>query len=380
MPTAPVDNQVTLKELNQDPYPAYQRMRERTPIVSVPAVNRIFFTKAKDTKAVLDNPLLFQSDNPLKTHETDGEAARNTTGLNPTFSRTAIKTEWAFRYTNIAEQYLDKLPQGESIDLSADLCGPVAARLLTHMIGVGDVSDADMQRWCDVLIHEFRTSSPDDTLVHMYRGVHHEVEAAVDRHLPRHIGRPNKSVLSCLVNAAYPIPTKHIYENVKTAIRSGVIAPREALGTVIYGLLTNPDQLEEVHRANAWPQALEEGLRWVSPVQTSSRKAAEDLEFEGIDIPKGTSLMTILASANRDEDVFTDGDKFNVFRKTAPHQAFGSGASQCTGANLVRRTIGEIMLPMLFNRFPKMKLIAPEKIAWSGFRFRGPISLPVTTA
>ena len=50
------------------------------------------------------------------------------------------------------------------------------------------------------------------------------------------------------------------------------------------------------------------------------------------------------------------------------------------GANLARRTIGEIMLPMLFNRFPKMKLIAPEKIAWSGFRFRGPISLPVTTA
>ncbi len=108
----------------------------------------------------------------------------------------------------------------------------------------------------------------------------------------------------------------------------------------------------------------------------SSRRATRDLDIDGIDIPEGVTLMTIQLG-HRDEDLYEDGESFNVFRKKAAHQAFGSGPHHCAGAHISRRTVGEIMLPMLFERFPGMKLDKPEDVVWSGFGFRGPLNLPV---
>jgi len=142
--------------------------------------------------------------------------------------------------------------------------------------------------------------------------------------------------------------------------------------------LTNPDQLEEVKRQEAWGQTFEEGVRWVAPIQASSRLVREDCQIGGFDIPKGDTVMTIQASANRDEDVFENGEDFVVFRDKNPHQAFGSGPHHCAGAHVARRTVGEIMLPALFERFPNMTLPDPQAVKWRGFGFRGPINLPVT--
>ena len=101
-------------------------------------------------------------------------------------------------------------------------------------------------------------------------------------------------------------------------------------------------------------------------------------QIDGIDIPEGVTLMTIQASANHDEDVFEDGHLYNVFRAKAQHQAFGNGPHHCSGAQVARKTVGEIMLPMIFERFPNMKLNKAEDVVWSGFGFRGPLNLPVT--
>jgi cytochrome P450 len=101
-------------------------------------------------------------------------------------------------------------------------------------------------------------------------------------------------------------------------------------------------------------------------------------QIGGFDIPKGDTVMTIQASANRDEDVFENGEDFVVFRDKNPHQAFGSGPHHCAGAHVARRTVGEIMLPALFERFPNMTLPDPQAVKWRGFGFRGPINLPVT--
>jgi cytochrome P450 len=90
--------------------------------------------------------------------------------------------------------------------------------------------------------------------------------------------------------------------------------------------------------------------------------------------------MTIQASANRDEDIYEDGENFNVFRDKNLHQAFGSGPHHCAGAHIARRTVGQIMLPMLFDRFPNMHLPDPDAVIWKGFGFRGPLNLPVTLA
>jgi hypothetical protein len=188
---------------------------------------------------------------------------------------------------------------------------------------------------------------------------------------------PDSSALSFMVNADRPIAESQIIANVKIAIGGGINEPRDALLTILYGLLTHPDQLEAVHASGKWRGAFEEGVRWVAPIQASSRLVMEDTEIRGHFIPKGDTVMTIQASANRDEEVFDDGENFDALREPNPHQAFGNGAHHCAGAHLSRRTIGVILLPMLFERYPKMSLPDPASVRWHGFGFRGPLNLPV---
>ncbi len=388
MTAVPVDDTLTLAELTRDPYPIYRRMRAETPIISVPAANRIFLTKAKHTKMVKEDPELYSSDDPVtpmrrafQAHtlmRKDGEAhRRERMAMQPSFSPKVVKTDWAELYRKIAGEYLDRLPRGETVDLFSDLCGPVAARILAHILGLDEVSDADMQRWSQTLIDGAGNFGFADDLFERSDTVNAEINAVFEKVIPRHREAPNNSALSVMVNAANPIEMSQIYANIKIAIGGGINEPRDALATILYGLLTNPEQLEEVRRQEAWADAFEEGVRWVAPIQASSRRATRDLEIDGFDIPEGVTLMTIQASANRDEDLYEDGEVFNVFRKKAPHQAFGSGPHHCAGANISRRTVGEIMLPMLFERFPNMTLDRPEDVVWSGFGFRGPLNLPV---
>lgn len=388
MAEAPVDETLTLDELTRDPYPIYKRMRAETPIVRVPAANRIFLTKAIHTKMAKEDPELYSSDDPVtpmhrafQAHtlmRKDGEEhRRERMAMQPSFAPKVVKKDWSVLYKHIAADYLDRLPRGETVDLFSDLCGPVAARILAHILGLEEASDADMMRWSQLLIDGAGNFGFADEPFLRSDAANAEMDALFERVIPRHLAEPNNSALSVMVNAKNPIPTSQIYANVKIAIGGGINEPRDALATIVYGLLTNPDQLEEVRRQDAWADAFEEGIRWVAPIQASSRRAVRDLEIDGIDIPEGVTLMTIQASANRDEDLYEDGESFNVFRKKNPHQAFGSGPHHCAGAHIARRTVGEIMLPMLFERFPDMTLERPEDVIWSGFGFRGPLNLPV---
>ena len=180
-----------------------------------------------------------------------------------------------------------------------------------------------------------------------------------------------------MLNADDPIDETQIYANIKIAIGGGINEPRDALNTIIYGLLTNPDQLAQVKDQQDWGRAFEEGIRWVAPIQASSRLVTEDTEIRGYLIPKGDTVMTIQASANRDEDIYEDGETFNVYRDRKPHQAFGNGPHFCQGTHVARQAIADVMLPVLFDRFPNMSLPNEQDVIWRGFGFRGPIQIPV---
>ncbi len=391
MALAPIDNTVTLQALTNDPYPIYQRMRAQTPVVNVTAANRIMLTKAAHTKMVKEAPELFSSDDPrtpmkraFQAHtlmRKDGiEHRRERMAMQPAFTPKVVKTDWANLYSNIASEYLDRLPHGETIDLFTDLCGPVAARILAHILGMEEATDTQMQTWSQTLIDGAGNFAFADEPFEASDKSNEEMNTLFDQLIPRHKAAPDNSALSKMVNAENPIAKSQIFSNLKIAIGGGINEPRDALATIVYGLLTNPEQLEEVRRTEAWSEAFEEGVRWVAPIQASSRRVLEDTEIGGLDIPKGVTVMTIQASANRDEDLYDDGENFNVFRKANTHQAFGSGPHHCAGVHIARRTVGQIMLPMLFERFPNMTLPDPDAVVWKGFGFRGPINLPVSLA
>ena len=90
--------------------------------------------------------------------------------------------------------------------------------------------------------------------------------------------------------------------------------------------------------------------------------------------------MTIQASAGHDEDIHENPEIFDLFRPAKTHQSFASGPHFCQGTHIARLMLAQIMLPLLFERFPNMQLVNPEEVVWSGFAFRGPLTLPVRLA
>ncbi len=388
MPQAPFDDTITIHQLTHDPYPVYRRLRAETPVLRVKAVGRTMLTKAADTRAVKDNPKLWSSDDPNTPMERafhahtlmrkDGaEHKRERMAMTPTFSARNIKTIWGPAYEKLAHQFLDRLPRDEVVDLFPTLAGPLAARILAVILGIPGASDEQMQHWSQSLIDgagNFGWHSEPFRRVDM---AHVAMNAEIERMMPKLRAEPDESALSMMINAEDPLRISQILGNIKIAIGGGINEPRDALLTVLYGLLSNPEQLEEIKRTGAWGDAFEEGVRWVAPIQVSARRAMEDTEIRGFEIPKGDVVMTVQASANHDEELHEAPEAYNALRKTLAHQSFGSGPHHCMGTHLSRMMIGKIMLPLIFDRFPNMKLVAPETVVWNGFGFRGPLNLPV---
>ena len=257
---APLDETITIAELTRDPYPIYRRLRREAPVLRVKSVGRTFLTKAADTKYVKDNAALFSSDDPntpmkraflahtlmRKDHD---EHRTERMAMMPALMPKTIESVWAPLYAKLAATYLDRLPRGEVVDLFPALAGPLAARILAHAMGVPDASDEDMQRWSQTLIDGAGnfgwTPGPFDAT----DIANAEMDKCIRANAERVRAEPDSSALSFMVNAKNPIPESQMIANVKIAIGGGINEPRDALLTILYGLLTNPDQLDAVRAA-----------------------------------------------------------------------------------------------------------------------------------
>lgn len=385
---APLDETITLDQLDRDPFPIYRRLRAEAPVLRVKAAGRTFLTKAEDTKYVKETPELFSSDDPntpmkraFRAHtlmRKDGAVHKSERmAMAPAFSPRVIQNDWMPRYREIAENYVARLPRGEVVDLFPALSGPYAARGLAVLLGIEEASDADLQRWSQTLIDGAGNYGWRDEPFARSDAANDEMDALLNRLQDHHRAQPNNTAFSVMLNADDPIPKSQIHANIKIAIGGGINEPRDALNTALFGLLTNPDQLAQVRRNDDWDKAFEEAVRWVAPISVSARLVLEDTEIRGYLIPKGDTVMTIQASANRDEDLHQNGEAFDVYRDAKPHQAFGNGPHFCQGTHVARRAVGQIMLPMLFDRFPKMSLPEPGAVNWQGFAFHGTTNLPV---
>ena len=163
MSFAPSDPSIQFKEMTLNPYPVYRRLRHEAPVMFAPALNRSLITKAEDTRAVQDNPVLFSSNDPTMPRERaceaytlmrkDGEVhLRKRNAMMPTFAPKYIKNHWLPIYDKLADEYLDSLSKDDVIDLFPTLAGPIAAKMLAEMMGIPNASDEELQCWSQALI------------------------------------------------------------------------------------------------------------------------------------------------------------------------------------------------------------------------------------
>ena len=149
------------------------------------------------------------------------------------------------------------------------------------------------------------------------------------------------------------------------------------IGNGTLALLRNPEQLARLRGDPSLDKpAIEELLRYDSPVQFSMRICLDDMEFGAVPLPKGSTVLCIIGAANRDPDAFAEPDRLDLGRTENRHLAFGGGAHFCLGAPLARLE-GRIAITSLVRRFPELAL-AGDPVMRDTFTLRGLAKLPVT--
>ena len=257
----------------------------------------------------------------------DGAAhLRERNAMMAAFPPSNIKNVWLPIYREIAQDYIGRLPKGEVVDLFSQLAAPLSARCLAHLIGLTAASDAELCRWSQVLIDGAGNFGWRDGPFADSDQANIEINRCIASSLGVNRVTDQPNAISAMIRAEDPVDIEIIQSNIKIVIGGGINEPRDALCTALYGLLTNPDQKDAVLGDDRlWMPVIEETVRWLAPIQVSSRLVKADTEIRGVPVREGTVVMTVQASANHDEDLYEDGHLFNIHRPKSSHQAFGNG-------------------------------------------------------
>jgi cytochrome P450 len=195
---------------------------------------------------------------------------------------------------------------------------------------------------------------------------------------------PGSDIISELVQAELDGETlgdEEIFSFLRLLLPAGAETTYRATGSFLYGLLTNPAQLDALRADRSlMPQAIEESIRWEGPLLITSRECAQDTEVGGVAIPKGAMVTVNVGAANHDETRWDRPDEFDIFREAQPHIAFGHGVHMCLGMHLARMEMATAVNRLL-DRCPDLQ---PDPERWDaddvhihGERFRSPTTLPV---
>jgi cytochrome P450 len=150
------------------------------------------------------------------------------------------------------------------------------------------------------------------------------------------------------------------------------------IGNGTYALLQHPEQWQKLkEEPGLVATAVEELLRYDSPVQLTSRMVVEAFEYEGVSFPRGSWVAFLLGAANRDPSQFHAPEQLDITRKINRHLAFGGGIHYCLGAPLARLE-GEIAFTTLVRRMPNLALAADSLVYRDNYTLRGLEALPVT--
>ncbi len=341
----PVDHSISFEMLDQDPQSVYKRLRRETPIVRIAALNRIVLTRADHVYLAKTDLVHFgsQDDQSPMQRAFGGHTLMRKDGVAHLKERNAMgepfqvnhwTCDWKLRFEKFTDEALDRLPSDGKIDLRGGFAMPLVARILNDLLGIEPDTDEQLFEWAKSLITGAMNSGFDEQVFAISDQANAEMNACFDRMISKHREQPNHSVLSVMAVAEDPLPLSQIRTNMKICIGGAAIEMRDALLTVIYGLLQNLDQLKCCKETGRWDLACEEGLRWVAPIQASPRIVKKEIELDGVRIPEGETLMAVQGSANYDEHYWQEPERFIINRPFAAHQTFGAGAAPMYGAKI----------------------------------------------
>jgi cytochrome P450 len=193
--------------------------------------------------------------------------------------------------------------------------------------------------------------------------------------------KPTEDIIGDLVTAEIDgerLSDEAIYSFLRLLLPAGLETTYRSSGNLLYLLLTHPDQFAAVQAERELiGQAIEEGLRFETPLTTVQRFTTEDTELDGVEIPARAVIGVCIGSANRDERRWERSEQFDIFRKHMPHISFAAGEHTCLGLHLARLET-RVAVECLLNRLTNVTLLSDGDPHIDGQPFRSPTALPVT--
>jgi cytochrome P450 len=385
-----VGSEISVAQLEADPYPVYEQLRAEQPVCYVESVGLWLVTRWDDVQYVDKTPALFTGETePSTLNRTFGKNLLGSEGayhdrirkiIYPWFRVGAIGDYPDSVIAPIANELVDALADRGTADLVSEFAEPLSARVLKQALGLSFVEEATLRRWFVELATGAANFEGDPDKQAIADAASVEVNDALAPVIERLEREPDDTLLSSMVNtevAGEHLTHKEIQSNLKVMIVGGLQATTDLIALSLWAILSHPEQLDEV-RADPGlvDPAIEEAARWHSPVGTSTRQTTRETEIGGVRLDEGSLVAAVLASANRDERNWQAPERYDIHRREGGHLAFATGPHLCIGARLARyetRTAWRVLL----DRLPGLRLDRDRPIEISGWEFRSPHHLHV---
>ncbi len=387
---------VTVDELETDPYPIYAYLRQHQPIAYMPCLDVWMVSRWKDVESACNDPDRFPAhvdksptDRALggvSMMTTDGDPAKQRRRpFDSTLRPRAVEATMPSVFERLCRERVEALAgMGGTADLLTDYFEPISVMSLASAIGIDQLVDAPtLIRWFAGLAAGVSNYEDDPEKWGLCDEVSREIDGVVRPLLEERLTHPDGGMLSNLVHATDgPLEARIDWAmpSLKLVLLGGLQEPAHGGATIAHCLLADRSQFEAVRsNPSLVPAAVEEGLRWTAPIGNLLRGVRSGTSLSGIPFPEGARAILVVSSANRDRDIWGDqADRFDVNRPRRSHLSFATGPHYCIGHHFARSQL-QTAIRLLVERFPALRLDPDRQVVYRGHEYRSPTSVPVLT-
>ena len=382
----------------QDPYPAYAALRERSQAHRSRLMNAWIFGRYPDVEIILRDWQRFSNDGrkartPGRRSVIPDPGTPTMLSLDPPDHRrlrALVSKAFTPRAVNALEAHIRSLMH-ELLDAVGDLSGfdlmetvarPLPVIVIAEMLGVPPEDRPQFRGWSDRRARLLEPTISDEERVDAMRATE-DLDAYFTPIVKERRAEPRDDILSGLARAEEEgdrLDERELLTMLRLLLVAGNETTVNLIGNGMLALLRHPEQLQRLRDdPSLIPAAVEELLRYDSPVQLDLRRVVEDCEVNGFPLKQGDDLVLLIGGANRDPDQFENPDDLDIGREQTSHISFGRGVHACIGAPLARLE-GRIAIEVLLERFSSIRLSGPPPRFRPSIVLRGLESLPVAAA
>jgi cytochrome P450 family 142 subfamily A polypeptide 1 len=372
-----------------DPYPAFAWMRGHAPVFYDDGNDLWALARYEDVKAAGTDTAVFSSAGgirpkfpglPMMIDLDAPEHVRRRKLVSAGFTPRRVQAMEA-QVRAVCDEVIDQVCEQGSCDFVRDIAAPLPLNVIGDMLGIAREDRSDLLRWSEDMLGS--QGAADASGLEAAARAFEEYSAYMERVLAdRRRTGADGDLVGILVHAEIDgdrLDQLSLIHETLLILIGGDETTRHVISGGMLALFEHPRQRERLQAdPGLLPAAVEEMLRWVTPIKDMVRTTTREVELRGERIPQGAEVMLLYPSANRDEAVFHHADTFDTARAVNPHLAFGFGAHFCLGNQLARLEL-RVMFERLFARLPDLALAGPGPLPHRASNFiSGLESMPVT--